>query len=411
MPWGDLAALVIDDDEFVRGTTVQQLRQLGMRQLLVAGGGRAAREILRRGEPLGLIVCDLQMPDVDGVELLRDIAETQPAAALILISGVAAKVLRTAQEVAERRGLRVLGCLGKPVRLPELRALLENLPRAQQADLPGRQPDISAAQLRAALDAGEFGILVQPQLCLHTQRHLVGAEALVRWHSPTLGMLLPERFLALVEQYDLLDRLTDVVLAAAIEACSDWHRRGLAVKIAVNFNPVTLGQRGLLDQILALTAAAGLPVAAVVIEVTEHDLLHRQDDPLEALTRMRLRDMELSIDDFGTGHSSLARLRDTPFTELKIDQRFTAAARRDEEARHIVESNIRLAHDLELRAVAEGVETAADLDLMTRLGCDVAQGYHIARPMPPGELVAWARERGLPGCCGQRPCRYAPKSL
>jgi len=402
-----LTALVVDDDEFVRSVILRQLKQLGADSVAEADSGEVARELLRHGEPLSLIVCDLQMPGIDGIELLRDIAETHPQAALILISSVAPKILRTAQEVAERRGLRVLGCLGKPLRMAELRALLEDLHPASPAGGLGPLTDVDAAQLQAALDAGEFGILVQPQLCLRTQRHLVGAEALVRWHSPALGTLAPDRFLPLVERLGLLDRLSDVVLSAAITACSDWHRQGLAVKVAVNFNPGTLVQRELPDRILALTADAGLPVTAVVIEVTEHDLLHKQGDPLEALTRMRLRDMDLSIDDFGTGYSSLERLRDTPFTELKIDRHFTTAAHRDREARHIVESNIRLAHDLGLRAVAEGVETAADLELMAQLGCDVAQGFHIARPMPPGELVAWAAQRGLPLCCGQPLCRYA----
>lgn len=399
-----LSALVVDDDEFVRGVIMRQLQQLGAGRVAVADSGAAARELLCNAEPLALIVCDLLMPGIDGVELLRDIAETHPQAALILISSVAPKILRTAQEVAERRGLRVLGCLGKPLRMAELRALLEDLHQASPAGRRGPQPDVDGAQLQAALDAGEFGILVQPQLCLRTQRHLVGAEALVRWHSPTLGTLAPDRFLPLVERLGLLDRMSDAVLSAAITACSDWHRQGLAVKVAVNFSPGTLVQRGLPDRILALTADAGLPVTAVVIEVTEHDLLCKQGDPLEALTRMRLRDMDLSIDDFGTGYSSLERLRDTPFTELKIDRHFTAAAHRDREARHIVESNIRLAHDLGLRAVAEGVETAADLELMAQLGCDAAQGFHIARPMPPGELVAWAGARGLPVCCGRPQC-------
>lgn len=396
-------ALVVDDDEFVRGVVAQMLRRSGVGVIHLAGNGREAVESLRSDGAVELIVCDLMMPTSDGLELMHDISLFSADSRLILMSSADARVLRTAREIAEARGLRVLGVLGKPVRLSDLVQLLRRdlaAPVAAPSPVPASTP-MAPEELRRALRDREFCIVVQPQICLRSGR-IVGAEALVRWHSPTRGTVGPDRFLPQMQAAGLIDELTDKVMAAAIAACGQWRQRGLDTRVAINFAAGTLADRRLPDRIAALSATAGVATSRIVAEVTESGDLDGGADPTEVMTRLRLRAVELSIDDFGTGYSTLDRLQRLPFTEFKIDRRFVANAVNDEQARHIVESNIELAHRLGLHTVAEGVETREDLDLMTRLGCDVAQGYYIARPMPPEQFPDWSADQERKACADLR---------
>lgn len=397
-------ALVVDDDEFVRGTVAQMLRRLGVASVRSADDGPHACETLSRDGPAELIICDLMMPGGDGVEMMSEVSRLNPAVRLVLMSSAEAKVLRSARELAEGQGLDVLGVLNKPVRQSELLALLERRPQPHRpaATATRAAPSLSESQLRLALMAREFAIEVQPQLCLRTQR-IVACEALVRWYSPTLGRLPPDLFLPAMAQAGLMEELTAQVLEAAVRSCADWMRQGLDLRIAVNFSPDTLDDPRLPQQLTALTTAAGFDPSRIVVEVTESGLMQNSQESLGVLTRLRLRGVELSIDDFGTGYSTMERLQRIPFTELKIDRRFVSVALADAEARGIVEANVSLARSLELRTVAEGVETIEDLRLMRALGCDSAQGYFIARPMPPAELPRWLAGQRLLSCLEQQP--------
>jgi len=397
-----ITALVVDDDEFVRGMVARQLQSLGAGRVTTAGDGDSAREALKQ-QRVDVVVCDLMMPGVDGVQLIREIAEAQPGTAVIIMSSADAKLLRTAEHLAQRRDVRVIGTLSKPVRVAALKGLIEQMQEsAGQAPSERRrgprQEEINDATVRDALAAREMDIVVQPQICLSSGL-LVANEALVRWHSPTLGLVTPDRFLKVIERCGLINELTDLVLQRAVSVCGDWHRQGLETRIAVNFAPETLSQDGLPERIAALAHEHGIPASRIVVEMTEHRLMNELEDPLEVLTRLRLRGIELAIDDFGTGYSSLDRLQQIPFNELKIDRSFVIAAERNEDARRIIESSVRLAHDLGMRTVAEGVETAATLELIRALGCDIVQGYYYARPMPADQLIAWSCQHAAATGC------------
>lgn len=396
-------ALVVDDDDFVRAVVVQMLRRIGIANVHTAESGASGAEVLRREGALELIVCDLMMPTGDGLDLMHDIVTLSPNSRLILMSSADARVLKTAREVAQSRGLNILGSLAKPVSVAGLTALLNRTPAsARHADtMPTTAAaDVTADELRTALREGQLSVAMQPQLCLRC-RQIVGAEALVRWHSPARGAVAPDQFLPQVTQAGMMGELTEFVMQTAIAHCGQWKRQGLDIRVAINFASETLADRELPNRIAELAAAAGVSAARIVAEVTESGLLADSVDPQEVMTRLRLRDIELSIDDFGTGYSTLERLRRLPFTEFKIDRQFVSMALADEQARRIVESNINLAHGLNLLAVAEGVETEGDLELMAQLGCDIAQGFFIARPMPAEELVAWSAVND------SRPCAVA----
>jgi len=398
------SALVVDDDDFVRGAIAQMLRRLGVAEVRTADDGRKACETLSRDGPAELIVCDLMMPGGDGVEMMSEVSRLNPAGRLVLVSSAEARLLRSARELAEGQGLDVLGVLSKPVRQSDLLALLDRAPAPPKVApaAPAPAAPISAEQLRAALAAREFTIDVQPQLCLRTQR-IIGCEALVRWNSPTLGRQPPDRFLPPLAAAGLMPQLNDVVVAAAMASCAGWHRLGLDLRIAINFSPDTLADRDLPARLARLAGEAGFPPSRIVVEVTESGVMQDSQESLGVLTRLRLRGMELSIDDFGTGYSTMERLQRVPFTELKIDRRFVSAALADPEARGIVEANVSLARSLDLLTVAEGVETLEDLRLMRALGCDVAQGYFISRPMPPAALPDWLTGQRMLACLHQHP--------
>ena len=164
---------------------------------------------------------------------------------------------------------------------------------------------------------------------------------------------------------------------------------GLEIPVAINVSMDNLAALDFPDVVARLANEAGVGLNTVVLEVTESRLMKDARGPLEILTRLRLKRIGLSIDDFGTGHSSLAQLRDIPFDELKLDRSFVGGAARDPALRAIIESTLVMAHQLDMKVVAEGVEDRCDWDFLRGLGCDVAQGYFIGRPMPATELPAW----------------------
>jgi EAL domain-containing protein (putative c-di-GMP-specific phosphodiesterase class I) len=218
---------------------------------------------------------------------------------------------------------------------------------------------------------------------------VVGVETLVRWRHPVHGMVYPNQFIELAEQSGQIDALTKVVLSNALAQARVWKDAGYTLKVAANLSMDNLVSLGFFDDVVALSAQAGVAPSALVLEVTESRLMQDQRVPLEILTRLHLKRFHLSIDDFGTGTSSLAQLLDIPFDELKIDQSFVHGAWANPTQRAMFDASLDLARKLKMEAVAEGVEDEADWDFLRQSGCDLAQGYFIAKPMPPEDFPIW----------------------
>jgi EAL domain-containing protein (putative c-di-GMP-specific phosphodiesterase class I)/FixJ family two-component response regulator len=390
------AALVVDDDDFVRRLLIRQLTSLGFTRVEGAANGATARAHLAGAERLGLVICDLVMPDVDGVELIREIAQLQPQAPVVLVSRMDPKMLRSVEALARERALWILGALQKPVRIDQLQALVAQIaagpPRAR---VVAEAVQVGPDELRAALEAGAIEAWVQPKVAV-ADGALAGVEALARWPRPGQPAVPPDVFIAVAEQHGLIDALTETMLRQALQACGDWERGGLRTHVSVNIAVASLNRLRLPETITGLAAGYGVEPQQVTIEVTESGVMADPVMALDILTRLRLRGFALSIDDFGAGYSSLKQLRRVPFTELKIDMSFVRPMLEDEEAARIVQSSVRLAQELELTSVAEGVESARHLERLRAFGCDVAQGYFIARPFPAAQLPEWARARQVP---------------
>jgi diguanylate cyclase (GGDEF)-like protein len=254
--------------------------------------------------------------------------------------------------------------------------------------------------VRDAIDRRELVLYYQPKLDLAT-RVITGVEALVRWQHPVRGLLTPDRFLDLFEQSGMMGPLALDVLSQAAAQQARWAREHVELTVAVNLSPANLTDEELPEKVAAVLDRTGVRPSSVVLEITE-DCLMDADHSRTVLDRLHALGVELSVDDYGTGFSSLAYLRDLPVSELKLDRAFLAAAASDgadARAVAIIRSTVDLAHELDLRIVAEGVETDEALALIADLGCDAAQGYLLGRPAPPeslfevGALVRRARSR------------------
>jgi len=249
-------------------------------------------------------------------------------------------------------------------------------------------------ELRIALSTNQLVVHYQPQIELLTGE-VRGVEALVRWLHPTRGLLYPDAFLDLVEQFGLMRALTREVLQIALDQALLWHADGRRLTVAVNLSPSTVVDIELPDRIADMLKVRALPPHALQLEITEESLMADRDQARSILTRLRQNGIQISVDDFGSGYSSLAYLRDLPVDELKIDRSFVQPMADDARAAALVAATIGLAHSLGLRAVAEGVEDNVAYAELVRMGCDMAQGYFMSRPVPAAELDIWLSARDV----------------
>lgn len=386
----NMTVLIVDDDAFMISLTSRILKTLGIEAVQSANDGREALAKLDETVP-HIVLCDLNMPGMDGLEFLRHLAERGSECAVILISGEDKRVLQTAAQLAEAHQLRILGSLQKPVKPEPLKVLLEKFDGLQNARKRQAMPLLPVDEVRLGLAGDCVTVFFQPKVSI-VDRTLIGVEALVRWQTPDGRILPPVAFLPVIEANDLMGLLTEKVFAKAVAAAADWCRNGVDIKLAVNFSVDTLTRFELVDFIVGTAQAHEFNPENLIIEVTESRIMEDVVRPLEILTRLRMKGIGLSIDDFGTGASSLQQLKRVPFTELKIDRAFVSGAPRDEEARAMLEASVALARRLDLSIVAEGVETEVEWTLVQDLGVDMVQGYFVAKPMPASDLFDWARK-------------------
>jgi len=362
-----------------------------------------------------IIILDLMMPDVDGIEVIRHLAKNTCQAKLVLISGYDAGVLHSAEALARDHGLNVVGDFTKPISIVKLMELLSRLMgdiAQEKLNAIISEPshkihyEISkiksvpvsntcefipnAEDLQNAIDNDQLELHYQPQIKFKLNK-LIGVEALVRWFHPEHGLIYPDKFVPLAEKTGLIEQLTEKVIDIAVGQSAIWKRQGLDIKISVNISSRNVTSLQLPEQLTSLVTHNQIDPSMLVLEVTESALMGELTTSLDILTRLRLKGFQLSIDDFGTGFSSLSQLHRVPFTELKIDRSFIANMSKEPESCAIVETCIMLGHKLNMEVVAEGIENHKTSKLLKQLGCDIGQGYHIAKPMNAVKLFEWAK--------------------
>jgi EAL domain-containing protein (putative c-di-GMP-specific phosphodiesterase class I)/CheY-like chemotaxis protein len=393
--------VVVDDDTFMSELLSTMLRSLGVRDVVCVSDGRAAlRALAEDSSGMQILLCDLRMPGMDGIELIRHLAGHRACYGVGLLSGEDERILVSAKELALAHGVRVLGMLRKPVTRAHLEQMLCQIAarRPSSAGLTARSNGIqvTAEDLARGIAAGELVVYYQPRIRLSVERRVSGVEGLVRWQHPKLGLIPPGAFLPMAEQSGLVDALTHAVFERALGDLAQWQRAGLELVMSLNATVDTLARLDFADQVAAQAATHKVPLASLIVEVTEGRLITHFEKVLETLTRLRLNRVGVAIDDFGTGYSTMEQLQRIPFTELKIDRAFVRGAHEDKTTRAILESSVRLARQLTLTSVAEGAETLEDLSLVETVGCDEVQGYFLARPMPQAEIAPFIASFQLP---------------
>jgi EAL domain-containing protein (putative c-di-GMP-specific phosphodiesterase class I)/FixJ family two-component response regulator len=389
----DMRFVVVEDQGFQRWLAANLLRELGAEFVLPAEDGNAALEFLTAPDPpIDVVICDLNMPGMDGMELIRHMGQMRHGASLIVVSGVDKSILGMVETMSREYGVRFLGALEKPLTAKKLKPLIERHGADAVAASAPRAAPISAPELAEALQLGQFETFFQPKVNMRSGE-IKGAEALARWRHPDLGLLQPGIFMAAIEAGAMIDTFTDFIARNAARACREWRDAGLDMSVSVNLSLASLYDVGLAERLTAIVRQEKLDPRHVILEVTETMATRDTARKLENLSRLRMNGFGLSIDDFGTGYSSMERLSRVPFTELKVDQAFVKTAASRPSSRAIVEASVQIAHRLGIPAVAEGVETYADWELMLSMGCEIAQGYYVARAMSASDFVEWTLMR------------------
>jgi EAL domain-containing protein (putative c-di-GMP-specific phosphodiesterase class I)/ActR/RegA family two-component response regulator len=335
-----------------------------------------------------VVVVDLQMPDTDGIELLRAMAAQGATAKVVVCSGIDARTIDTTIRLGTELGLEMGGAMNKPVRLAEIRSLLEKLKSGSDtAGLDG---------LRQAIENDELFLAYQPKIDLHTGA-AVGAEALVRWQTPTGATLPPDSFLPYAEENGLMGPLTEWVMRNAVDQVAQWAAADFHINLAVNISATNLHDLSLPDALAEMCRASGLKANNFTLELTETASMRDAAKMMDVLARFRIKEFSLSIDDFGTGYSSLVQLQRLPFSEIKIDRSFVFGMDKIKENAVIAKTVIDMGHNLGLQVCAEGVENEASLEMLKEYGCDFAQGYLISKPIAASDIPPFfaAHERGL----------------
>ena len=387
----ELAFLVVEDHDFQRGMTVRMLEGLGARAVYAASDGREALQLLASvaAQP-DIILTDLNMPGMDGIEFIRHLGLARNGASMIVVSALERSLLSSVATMARAYGVNLVGFVEKPVTPRKLEELISRRRPAATLPYERRTPLIEVDDILRGLAADEFEPFFLAKVEVVTSR-VVGAEALARWRHPEHGCLGPASFLRALEESGNIDALFRRILAKALAACRRMRDSGHLAITCVNLSLKQLGDPHLADEITAAVRSAGLAAGDIALEVSESAATDNMGPALENLARLRMKGFTLAIDDYGTGYASLEQLTRIPFSELKIDQSFVRQANHQESAKVILESSIDLARTLDITAVAEGVETQAQWNLLSELKCDAAQGYFIGRPLPIDDFLQWLR--------------------
>jgi EAL domain-containing protein (putative c-di-GMP-specific phosphodiesterase class I) len=387
-----LRVLVVDDQEHVRRWNQAELKSAGIENVTLVDGGRSAiAAVTEPGAAFDLIICDLRMPDTDGIETIRALASLGIEAGVVITSVEDERMIESAGLLATQQGLQVLGQIPKPLTAAKLAPLLARL-QASRAPVSATTFAISPAELQKAIESKEVFLVYQPKIAFRTGA-FVGAEALVRWRHPDLGVLEPAAFLPVAESSDaLIGALTKLVLDEALDFIARRRRDGHDHTVSVNLPSRAFEVLDLPEDLEAMTTAHGVDPKHLTIEVSEVQLTVDTVRTRDVVTRLRLKRFGLALDNFGRGASGLHRLHQTPFTEIKIDREFVHGCATSASNRSIVEASLALARSLGVVSVAEGVSDRAEWNLLDELGCDHAQGFFIARPMPEHGIEAWAAQ-------------------
>lgn len=376
-----VARLLILDDDVELGELIGELGEHCGFAATVTHDGASFNEALGRAAP-ALIVLDLQMPDTDGVEVLRDLAAGGTRAGILLVSGMDKRTIASAEHYGRQAGLNLVGTLQKPF-TPE--AMMSKLSSVFEATRR-----LTSDDLAKAIAEGELTLRYQPVVRrIQTGTwHAESVEALLRWQHPSLGLLVPSQFLSLIDsdRGELMKHLTDFVFERGIEQLRVWQNDGFHIGLRVNVAAGLIADSQFPDRLEALLREHDTDPGLLTLEIREATNLGQSSKGFDILTRLRLKSIGLALDDFGASGSTLHGLYTLPFGEIKIDRGLIADLASVPGAGVLVSGLIDIAHRMDMTCCAVGVETDEQLKALDEAGCDLAQGFFIGSPVAPARL-------------------------
>lgn len=382
-------ALIIDDDPVFAIMAEEALLANGLEHIRLAENGRiGVDKIIEAPSEFDLVICDLQMPTLDGISVLRELGQVEYSGAVIIVSGEKPDILQSVFMMARMAGIQILGTLSKPLNTDDLRDMLA----AEHAFV---QRDDALALTKSNFDGlienKKIIPVYQPKLDIRTGR-VYGVEVLSRILGAQGEHESATPVLNFAEDNGCMNEFTLCLIDAVIADACEWAAGGVTIELALNISPTMLRDRTLPDTLATRFQNASIKLSSITLEITEDQLISYEAGILEVLSRLRLLGFRLSLDDFGTGATSIEQLRRFPFNEMKIDQSFVQGAATDEFAWATLETSTRLAAISGMTVVAEGVETAEQMKQVTRVGAHTVQGYLISPPLTAPSLTAWLRD-------------------
>lgn len=346
-----------------------------------------------------LVFLDLNIPGIDGIDLLKFIKSKGSRCGIILMSGVEDRVLESAVAFAQSMDLTIVGKFQKTIRLIELEKLLKELsfgkPALDERSVASMSSKLKVTReaLMTAIQNNEFVAYYQPKINIATM-DFHGVEVLIRWFNSKQELIFPDQFIPQAEQYGIIDDITWIIIKKSIKEIESLQRHTqILFKIGINLYPGTLRDLDFPAKFKQIIDKSSISPEQIIFEITESGLIKELSSALEIFTRLRLNNMQLSIDDFGTGYAMMHQLRIIPANELKIDKSFVQNMLIENSARVTVKKVIEIGHELGMNVVAEGVETEEQLQFLKAHNCDVAQGYYFSRPIKIDDLHRWINNR------------------
>lgn len=389
--------LIVDDSEVQCQHAVALCREL-LPDVTVdfsfsAGGGLTS--LRDQSTPCDIVIVDLEMPEMDGVQLINHIASEGLCGALIIVSAKPPSLIASVAVMAESEGLKVLGSLQKPLDTTKLLSAFKAFknicsPSEERAAV---NYTVTTKDLMRGISKKEFVSFYQPKVRLFDMS-VCGAEALARWQHSDYGILSPYYFIDQMEKKNLIDALTFQLLDLSLECKQRWNAAGLPLELSINLSPYSLSNTGFTDWVYDHVSAFNISPEELTFEITENALLGDLAKAIQTLARLRLKGFNIAIDDYGTGFANAEQLSRIPATILKLDRSMIAGVDSKPQLEKVLHSTVKLAIDLGMETVAEGVETEAELNIVKGFGVDIIQGYYFGKPMPADEFERWTVDFG-----------------
>ncbi|VVP33438.1 Regulator of RpoS [Pseudomonas fluorescens] len=379
--------MVLETHPFQRALAVNALQRLGCIQVLQASTGSealAALESIR----LDVVICDLEMEDMDGLEFIQHAAASGKLGAVLLSSCMPSDIRHSVIRIGELLGVQILGDIAKPFNAAAMHTVLKRyVPKVSEEPVARRDLlEVTAEQLRRALVDQQIVPFYQPKFDLLTGE-ILGVEVLARWDHPFKGVIPPSMFLPAVEGFDLMDDMLFSLMDQALGLQRMAATQGIELKLAFNLHASQLVHSNLSHKIKKILSSRSASGSSVTFELTESGLIDVPAASLENLVRLRMMGCALSIDDFGAGYSSLQRLCQLPFNEIKLDAEFVRELGANPRCKAVVASTLALGSALGMSVVIEGVEREQMRQELLEIGCSQGQGYWHSRPMAASDLL------------------------